>query len=153
MLLFCLILENPDEIFFNLVFVFSAHIKSKSHLHQLKKRRKLDVDTVSAIGSQSNSPGCDPEGREGESSGLQDRELKASVWETRSWPLQRCGDQVRAGGALHAWTEECWADSPTIFFHSVAWSAVGTAGPSAPCVPVVSGNDGVQSGIFFFFEP
>lgn len=39
---------------------------------------------------------------------------------------------------FHAWTEERWAESPTIFFHSVAWSAQETAGLSAPCVPVVS---------------
>lgn len=49
----------------------------------------------------------------------------------------------------HAWTEEHWAKGPTIFFHSVLWSAMETAGLSAPCVPVVSGNDVVQSGIFF----
>lgn len=63
------------------------------------------------------------------------------------------GSSPGGRGALHAWTEECWAEGPTIFFHSVVWSAVETAGHSAPCVPVVSGNDGVQSGIFFFFEP
>lgn len=50
---------------------------------------------------------------------------------------------------FHAWTEERWAESPTVFFHSVVWSAEETAGLSAPCVPVVSGNDVVQSGIFF----
>lgn len=58
---------------------WAAHIKSKSHLNQLKKRRKLDLDAVSAIGSQSNSLDCDPEHREAESSGQQDQELKASV--------------------------------------------------------------------------
>ncbi|XP_028629670.1 tRNA dimethylallyltransferase isoform X2 [Grammomys surdaster] len=58
---------------------WAAHTKSKSHLNQLKKRRKLDLDAVSAIGSQSNSPNCDQEHREGESSGQQDQELKASV--------------------------------------------------------------------------
>lgn len=54
---------------------------------------------------------------------------------------------------FHAWAEERWAESPTIFCHSVAWSAQETAGLSAPRVPVVSGNDVAQGGIFFFFEP
>ncbi|XP_021055466.1 tRNA dimethylallyltransferase isoform X1 [Mus pahari] len=58
---------------------WAAHLKSKSHLHQLKKRRRLDLDTISAIGSQSHSPDCDPEHREGESSGQHSQELKASV--------------------------------------------------------------------------
>lgn len=57
-----------------------------------------------------------------------------------------------ASVASHAYTEGHWAEGPTIF-HAVVWSAVGTAGLSAPCVPVVSGNDVVQGGIFFFFEP
>lgn len=58
---------------------WAAHTKSKSHLHQLKKRRKLDLDAVSALGSQSNSPDSELERREGESSGQRDQELKASV--------------------------------------------------------------------------
>lgn len=58
---------------------WAAHLKSKSHLHQLKKRRRLDLDAVSATGSQSNSPDCDPERIEGESSGQHNQELKASV--------------------------------------------------------------------------
>ncbi|XP_029332047.1 tRNA dimethylallyltransferase isoform X3 [Mus caroli] len=58
---------------------WAAHLKSKSHLHQLKKRRRLDLDAGSATGSQSNSPDCDPERSEGESSGQHNQELKASV--------------------------------------------------------------------------
>eukprot|EP00073_Rattus_norvegicus_P046837 XP_017448985.1 PREDICTED: tRNA dimethylallyltransferase, mitochondrial isoform X2 [Rattus norvegicus] len=58
---------------------WAAHTKSKSHLHQLKKRRKLDLDAVSALGSQSNSPDSELERKEGESSGQRDQELKASV--------------------------------------------------------------------------
>lgn len=50
----------------------------------------------------------------------------------------------------HAWTEERWAEGPTIFFHSVLWSAVETAGLSVPCVPVVSGNDCSSEWDFFF---
>ncbi|XP_055466875.1 tRNA dimethylallyltransferase isoform X2 [Psammomys obesus] len=49
---------------------WAAHIKSKSHLHQLKKRRKLDSDAVSAIESQSSSPDCDPELGEGSPPGI-----------------------------------------------------------------------------------
>lgn len=55
----------------------------------------------------------------------------------------------RGVSLFHAWAEERWAESPTIFCHSVAWSAQETAGLSAPCVPVVSGNDVAQGGIFF----
>lgn len=77
-----------------------------------------------------------------------------------------CG-LCRGGGDRGQEREEClspmpaekgWAESPTIFFHSVAWSeglvfaAVETAGLSVPCVAVVSGNDVVQGGIFLF-EP
>ncbi|XP_051044666.1 tRNA dimethylallyltransferase [Phodopus roborovskii] len=58
---------------------WAAHIKSKSHLHQLKKRRKLDSDAVPALGSQSSSPDYDPEPKEGKSPGQQDQELKARV--------------------------------------------------------------------------
>lgn len=39
---------------------------------------------------------------------------------------------------------------PPIIFYSVVWSALETAGLSAPCVAVVSGKDVVQGGIFFF---
>ncbi|XP_027254975.1 tRNA dimethylallyltransferase isoform X3 [Cricetulus griseus] len=58
---------------------WAAHIKSKSHLHQLKKRRKLDSDAVPALRNQSSSPDCDPELKEGKSPVQQDQELKARV--------------------------------------------------------------------------
>ncbi|KAL6084702.1 hypothetical protein STEG23_021601 [Scotinomys teguina] len=58
---------------------WAAHIKSKSHLHQLKKRRKLDSDAVPAVESQSSSPDCDPELKEGKSPGQHNQELKARV--------------------------------------------------------------------------
>ncbi|XP_052571901.1 tRNA dimethylallyltransferase isoform X2 [Peromyscus californicus insignis] len=58
---------------------WTAHIKSKSHLHQLKKRRKLDSDAVPAVESQNSSPDCDPELKEGKSPGHHDQELKARV--------------------------------------------------------------------------
>ena len=42
-----LILESSNELF---LFCFVlAHIKSKSHLHRLKKRRRLDSDAVATI--------------------------------------------------------------------------------------------------------
>lgn len=53
----------------------------------------------------------------------------------------------------HACSEGHWAEAPLSSLHAVVWSAVETAGLSAPCVSVVSGNDVVQGGIFFFFEP
>ncbi|KAL1777388.1 tRNA dimethylallyltransferase, mitochondrial isoform X1 [Sigmodon hispidus] len=57
---------------------WAAHIKSKSHLHQLKKkRRKLDSDAVPALESQSSSPDCDLELKEGKSPGQHGQELKA----------------------------------------------------------------------------
>ncbi|XP_070466262.1 tRNA dimethylallyltransferase isoform X18 [Equus przewalskii] len=57
----------------------SAHRKSKSHLHQLKKRRKLDSDAVATIESQSISPDRDKELKEKGSPGQNDEELKSSV--------------------------------------------------------------------------
>lgn len=76
----------------------------------------------------------------------------------RDMPSDLCRDvgiEPRREGSvsLPRLGEERWAESPTIFCHSVAWSAQETAGLSAPCVPVVSGNDVAQGGIFFFFEP
>ncbi|XP_020027255.2 tRNA dimethylallyltransferase isoform X2 [Castor canadensis] len=40
---------------------WAAHIKSKSHLHQLKKRRRLDSDAVNTTERQNISPDCDME--------------------------------------------------------------------------------------------
>ncbi|XP_052493635.1 tRNA dimethylallyltransferase [Budorcas taxicolor] len=57
---------------------WAAHMKSKSHLHQLKKRRRLDSDAVTTVESQSVSPDHDKELKEKESLGQNDKELKAS---------------------------------------------------------------------------
>lgn len=69
-----LIVENPNFFFFVL-----AHKKSKSHLHQLKKRRKLDSDVVTSVESQSVSPDHDKELKEKGSLGQNDKELKVSM--------------------------------------------------------------------------
>ncbi|XP_058573899.1 tRNA dimethylallyltransferase isoform X1 [Neofelis nebulosa] len=58
---------------------WAAHIKSKSHLHQLKKRRRLDSDAVTAIENQSISPDCDKELKEKGSPEQNEKELKSSV--------------------------------------------------------------------------
>nr|XP_014336655.1 PREDICTED: tRNA dimethylallyltransferase, mitochondrial isoform X3 [Bos mutus] len=58
---------------------WAAHMKSKSHLHQLKKRRRLDSDAVTTVESQSVSPDHDKELKEKESLGQNDKELKASI--------------------------------------------------------------------------
>ncbi|XP_037005285.2 tRNA dimethylallyltransferase isoform X2 [Artibeus jamaicensis] len=55
---------------------WAAHIKSKSHLHQLKKRRRLDSDAVTTIESQSTSPDRD---KELEEMGPPGEELRPSV--------------------------------------------------------------------------
>ncbi|XP_058573903.1 tRNA dimethylallyltransferase isoform X5 [Neofelis nebulosa] len=57
----------------------NTHIKSKSHLHQLKKRRRLDSDAVTAIENQSISPDCDKELKEKGSPEQNEKELKSSV--------------------------------------------------------------------------
>ncbi|XP_037683527.1 tRNA dimethylallyltransferase isoform X4 [Choloepus didactylus] len=58
---------------------WAAHIKSKSHLHQLKKRRKLDSDAVTTIESWSISPEHDRELKEKDSPEQNDQELKSSI--------------------------------------------------------------------------
>ncbi|KAB0356620.1 hypothetical protein FD754_000776 [Muntiacus muntjak] len=58
---------------------WAAHMKSKSHLHQLKKRRKLDSDAVTTVESQSVSPDHDKELKEKGSLGQNDKELKVSM--------------------------------------------------------------------------
>ncbi|XP_054576780.1 LOW QUALITY PROTEIN: tRNA dimethylallyltransferase [Eptesicus fuscus] len=58
---------------------WAAHMKSKSHLHQLKKRRRLDSDAFTTIGSQSISPDRDKELEENRSVGRNDEDLKSSV--------------------------------------------------------------------------
>nr|XP_058900096.1 tRNA dimethylallyltransferase isoform X2 [Kogia breviceps] len=58
---------------------WAAHMKSKSHLHQLKKRRRLDSDAITTIESQSISPDHDKELKERGSLGQNDEELKSSV--------------------------------------------------------------------------
>ncbi|KAL2772808.1 tRNA dimethylallyltransferase isoform 3 [Daubentonia madagascariensis] len=58
---------------------WAAHIKSKSHLHQLKKRRRLDSDAVNTIESQSISPDRDKELKEKGSPGQSDQELKPNI--------------------------------------------------------------------------
>nr|KAF6445475.1 tRNA isopentenyltransferase 1 [Molossus molossus] len=57
---------------------WTAHMKSKSHLHQLKKRRKLDSDAFTTVESQSISPDCDKELKEKGSPRQNDEELKSS---------------------------------------------------------------------------
>ncbi|XP_021562218.1 tRNA dimethylallyltransferase, mitochondrial isoform X2 [Carlito syrichta] len=57
---------------------WAAHIKSKSHLHQVKKRR-LDSDAINTVESQSVSPDCDKEFKEKRSPGQNDQELKSSI--------------------------------------------------------------------------
>ena len=54
-------------------------MKSKSHLHQLKKRRRLDSDAITTIESQSISPDHDKELKEKGYLGQNDEELKSSV--------------------------------------------------------------------------
>ncbi|XP_036088224.1 tRNA dimethylallyltransferase isoform X1 [Rousettus aegyptiacus] len=58
---------------------WAAHIKSKSHLHQLKKRRRLDSDAITIIESQSIYPEHDRVLKEKGSPGQNDEELKSSV--------------------------------------------------------------------------
>ncbi|XP_007453826.1 PREDICTED: tRNA dimethylallyltransferase, mitochondrial isoform X2 [Lipotes vexillifer] len=58
---------------------WAAHMKSKSHLHQLKKRRRLDSDAITTIESQSISPDHDKELKEKGSLGQNDEELKSSI--------------------------------------------------------------------------
>nr|XP_030724093.1 tRNA dimethylallyltransferase isoform X2 [Globicephala melas] len=58
---------------------WAAHMKSKSHLHQLKKRRRLDSDAITTIESQSISPDHDKELKEKGSLGQNVEELKSSV--------------------------------------------------------------------------
>ncbi|XP_028341706.1 tRNA dimethylallyltransferase isoform X2 [Physeter macrocephalus] len=58
---------------------WAAHMKSKSHLHQLKKRRRLDSDAITTIESQSISPDHDIELKEKGSLGQNEEELKSSV--------------------------------------------------------------------------
>ncbi|XP_066125636.1 tRNA dimethylallyltransferase isoform X1 [Saccopteryx bilineata] len=58
---------------------WTAHIKSKSHLHQLKKRRRLDSNAITTLESQSFSPDRVKELKESGSSGQNDEELKSSV--------------------------------------------------------------------------
>ncbi|XP_054393513.1 tRNA dimethylallyltransferase isoform X5 [Pongo abelii] len=58
---------------------WAAHIKSKSHLNQLKKRRRLDSDAVNTIESQSISPDHDKEPKQKGSPGQNDQELKCSI--------------------------------------------------------------------------
>ncbi|XP_006758030.1 PREDICTED: tRNA dimethylallyltransferase, mitochondrial isoform X1 [Myotis davidii] len=58
---------------------WAAHMKSKSHLHQMKKRRRLDSDAFTTIGSQSVSPDRDKELEEKGSVGQNDEDLKSSV--------------------------------------------------------------------------
>jgi len=58
---------------------WAAHIKSKSHLHQLKKRRRLDLDAVATVENQSISPDRDKELKEKGSPGQNEKELKSGV--------------------------------------------------------------------------
>ncbi|XP_026964788.1 tRNA dimethylallyltransferase isoform X2 [Sagmatias obliquidens] len=58
---------------------WAAHMKSKSHLHQLKKRRRLDSDAITTIESQSISPDHDKELKEKGSLGQNVEELKSSI--------------------------------------------------------------------------
>ncbi|CAK6440989.1 unnamed protein product [Pipistrellus nathusii] len=58
---------------------WAAHMKSKPHLHQLKKRRRPDPDASSPRGSQSISPHRDKELEENRSVGRNDEDLKSSV--------------------------------------------------------------------------
>uniref|UniRef100_A0A8C5JV01 tRNA dimethylallyltransferase n=1 Tax=Jaculus jaculus TaxID=51337 RepID=A0A8C5JV01_JACJA len=58
---------------------WAAHIKSKSHLHRLKKRKRLDSEAASTFESQSNSPDCVVELKEKEAPGQQGQELKSSI--------------------------------------------------------------------------
>lgn len=62
-----------------LLLFYLAHMKSKSHLHQLKKRRRLDSDAFTSMGSQSISPDRDKELEEKGSVGQNDEDLKSSV--------------------------------------------------------------------------
>ncbi|KAG8507596.1 tRNA dimethylallyltransferase, partial [Galemys pyrenaicus] len=58
---------------------WAAHIKSKSHVYQLKKRRRLDSDAVTPIKSQCISLDCDNELKEKGSPGQNDEKLRCSV--------------------------------------------------------------------------
>ncbi|XP_051712610.1 tRNA dimethylallyltransferase isoform X3 [Oryctolagus cuniculus] len=57
----------------------STHIKSKSHLHQLKKKRRLESNAVNTRESQSISPDCDRELKEKGCPGQNDAELICST--------------------------------------------------------------------------
>ncbi|XP_064137850.1 tRNA dimethylallyltransferase isoform X2 [Loxodonta africana] len=58
---------------------WAAHMKSKSHLYQLKKRSRLDSDALTTLGSQSISREHDKELKEKGSSEQNDQELKSSI--------------------------------------------------------------------------
>uniref|UniRef100_A0A2K6T786 tRNA isopentenyltransferase 1 n=1 Tax=Saimiri boliviensis boliviensis TaxID=39432 RepID=A0A2K6T786_SAIBB len=58
---------------------WAAHIKSKSHLNQLKKRRRLDSDAVNTMESQSISPDHNKEPKEKGSPEQNDQELKCCI--------------------------------------------------------------------------
>ncbi|XP_032102944.1 tRNA dimethylallyltransferase isoform X1 [Sapajus apella] len=58
---------------------WAAHIKSKSHLNQLKKRRRLDSDAVNTMESQSISLDHDKEPKEKGSPGQNDQKLKCCI--------------------------------------------------------------------------
>uniref|UniRef100_A0A8C0SMN6 tRNA dimethylallyltransferase n=1 Tax=Canis lupus familiaris TaxID=9615 RepID=A0A8C0SMN6_CANLF len=58
---------------------WAAHIKSKSHLHRLKKRRRLDSDAVTTIESPSISSDHEKELKEKGSLGQNEKELESSV--------------------------------------------------------------------------
>uniref|UniRef100_A0A2K6MUK6 tRNA dimethylallyltransferase n=2 Tax=Rhinopithecus TaxID=542827 RepID=A0A2K6MUK6_RHIBE len=58
---------------------WAAHIKSKSHLKQLKRRRRLDSDAANTIENQSISPDHDKEPKEKRSPGQNEQELKCSI--------------------------------------------------------------------------
>uniref|UniRef100_A0A8C9I113 tRNA dimethylallyltransferase n=1 Tax=Piliocolobus tephrosceles TaxID=591936 RepID=A0A8C9I113_9PRIM len=58
---------------------WAAHIKSKSHLKQLKRRRRLDSDAANTIENQSISPDHDKEPKENGSPGQNEQELKCSI--------------------------------------------------------------------------
>lgn len=58
---------------------WAAHIKSKSHLHQLKKKRRLESNAVNTRESQSISPDCDRELKKKGCPGQDDPELICST--------------------------------------------------------------------------
>lgn len=121
------------SLLFDLIFVLSAHIKSKSHLHQVKKRR-LDAHAVNTSECQSVSQDCNKELKEEGCPRQNGPELVSSSWEMRPVAEAR-GSSVSAVGG---WEVLC-TEAPTILFWLVLWSFVFSETGSAGLVSCLCG--------------